>query len=109
MKFFSKLRGTSMSGVAMLQCRAAELEQALAALSIKPTFINAYVSPHLDIDQVARTVTRRFPGVPIMLCSTAGELCSAGEGLYCSTGDQWDRVVLQCFDASLVSQAPPCR
>jgi hypothetical protein len=51
-----------MSGVAMLQCRAAELEQALAALSIKPTFINAYVSPHLDIDQVARTVTRRFPG-----------------------------------------------
>jgi len=36
-KFFSKLRGTSMSGVAMLQCRAAELEQALAALSIKPT------------------------------------------------------------------------
>jgi hypothetical protein len=104
-KFFSKLRGTSMSGVAMLQCRAAELEQALAALSIKPTFINAYVSPHLDIDQVARTVTRRFPGVPIMLCSTAGELCSAGEGLYCSTGDQWDRVVLQCFDASLIAQA----
>ena len=119
MKFFSKLRGTSMSGVAMLQCRAAELEQALAALSIKPTFINAYVSPHLDIDQVARTVTRRFPGVAITLCSTAGELCSAesglycgtGElcsaesGLYCGTGEQWDRVVLQCFDASLISQA----
>ncbi|MCK6386582.1 MAG: methyl-accepting chemotaxis protein [Zoogloea sp.] len=105
MKLFTKMRGTSQSGVATLQCRAAELEKAVAALSIKPTFISGYVSPHLDIDQVARTVTRRFPGVPVMLCSTAGELCSAGEGLYCSTGEQWDRVVLQCFDASLISQA----
>ena len=105
MKLFSKLRGESASGVATLQCRAAELEQALAAVSIKPTFISAYVSPHLDIDQVARTVTRRFPGVAITLCSTAGELCSAESGLYCGTGEQWDRVVLQCFDASLISQA----
>ncbi|MBL8436205.1 MAG: FIST C-terminal domain-containing protein [Zoogloea sp.] len=105
MKLFTKLRGASQSGVATLQCRAAELEQAVAALAIKPTFISGYVSPHLDIEQVARTVTRQFPGVPVMLCSTAGELCSAGEGLYCNTGDQWDRVVLQCFDASLISQA----
>ncbi len=78
MKLFTKLRGASQSGVATLQCRAAELEQAVAALAIKPTFISGYVSPHLDIEQVARTVTRQFPGVPVMLCSTAGELCSAG-------------------------------
>ena len=45
MKLFSKMRGASTAGVATLQCRAAELEQAVAALSIKPTFINAYVSP----------------------------------------------------------------
>jgi hypothetical protein len=27
--------------------------------------------------------------VPVMLCSTAGELCG-GEALYCATGDSWD-------------------
>ncbi|RTL42805.1 MAG: chemotaxis protein [Rhodocyclaceae bacterium] len=70
-----------------------------------PTFVGGYVSPHVDIDQVARAVTARFPGVPVMLCSTAGELCGETDNLYCHTGEHWDRVVLQCFDASLIARA----
>ena len=95
--------GRPQSGVATLQCRAAELEQALAALSIKPTFISAYVSPHLDIDPVARTVTRRFQGADHAVLHRRRAVFG-GRGLYCNTGDQWDRVVLQCFDASLIAQ-----
>ena len=105
MSLFSKFRGAPAPGVHTLQCRAGELAQQLAGARIAPTFIGGYVSPHVDIEQVARAVTARFPGVPVMLCSTAGELCSDSRNLYCGTGDSWDRVVLQCFDASLIARA----
>lgn len=39
-----------------------------------------------------------------MLCTTAGELCSSGSGVYCPTEQGWDRVVLQSFDESLIAQ-----
>jgi len=102
---FKSLRGAPSQGVAVLQCRASEVAATLAATSLSPTFISGYVSPHVDIDPIARAVTARFPGVPVMLCSTAGELCGDNESLYCRTGDSWDRVVIQCFDASLVARA----
>jgi hypothetical protein len=105
MNLFKSLRGASAPGVVTLQCRASEVAQRLASASIAPTFVGGYVSPHVDIDQVARAVTTRFPGVPVMLCSTAGELCGETDSLYCHTGEHWDRVVLQCFDASLIARA----
>ena len=105
MNLFKKLRGASAPGVVTLQCRASEVGQTLTSASITPTFVSGYVSPHVDIEQVARAVTARFPGVPVMLCSTAGELCASDESLYCRTGDSWDRVVLQCFDASLIARS----
>ena len=105
MNLFKSLRGAPAPGVAVLQCRASDVAATLAATSLSPTFISGYVSPHVDIDPVARAVTARFPGVPVMLCSTAGELCGGNESLYCGTGDSWDRVVIQCFDATLVARA----
>ena len=105
MNLFKSLRGAPAPGVVILQCRASEVVATLAATSISPTFISGYVSPHVDIDPVARAVAARFPGVPVMLCSTAGELCGDNESLYCRTGDSWDRVVIQCFDATLVARA----
>ncbi|TYC55957.1 chemotaxis protein [Zoogloea oleivorans] len=105
MNLFKKLRGASAPGVVTLQCRASEVGQTLASASISPTFVSGYVSPHVDIEPVARAVTARFPGVPLMLCSTAGELCASDESLYCRTGDSWDRVVLQCFDATLIARS----
>ncbi len=105
MKLFKRLRSAPAPGVEVLQCRASEIVTTLASTSLSPTFVSGYVSPHVDIDPIARAVTARFPGVPVMLCSTAGELCGDGESLYCRTGDSWDRVVIQCFDASLVARA----
>jgi len=62
---FKKLRGASAPGVVTLQCRASEVGQTLASASISPTFVSGYVSPHVDIEPVARAVTARFPGVPV--------------------------------------------
>ncbi len=94
MNLFKSLRGAPAPGVAVLQCRASDVAATLAATSLSPTFISGYVSPHVDIDPVARAVTARFPGVPVMLCSTAGELCGGNESLYCGTGDSWVDPVL---------------
>ena len=53
----------------------------------------------------ADEVRRRFPDAALAMCTTAGELCSEQGQLYCTTGGSWDRIVLQCFDASLVARA----
>ena len=92
------------AGVITLQSRSGELAAALSGVTLQPTFIAGFVSPHVEIETVAQTVRNRFPGVPIMLCSTAGELCSSGGSVYCPTEQHSDRVVLQCFDASLIAQ-----
>ncbi len=105
MKLFDKFLGAPAVAVQTVQCRSAELAPTLATVTLRPAFICGYVSPHVDIDPVARAVTARFPGVPVMLCSTAGELCATERELYCPTGDAWDRVVLQLFDASLIAHA----
>jgi hypothetical protein len=93
------------AGAIALQSTAAGLVGELEKVRISPTFVSAYVSPHVDIDQVARTLAGRFAGVPMMICSTAGELHAGSEQLYCPTGNRWDRVVVLCFDASVIAEA----
>jgi methyl-accepting chemotaxis protein len=93
------------SGVIALQSSGSALAGDVAKMRISPTFVSAYVSPHIDIDRVARDLTSRFPGVPMMICSTAGELHADAGRLYCPTGSRWDRVVVHCFDASLIASA----
>ena len=93
------------AGAIALQSTAAGLSGELQKVRITPTFVNAYVSPHVDIDQVARVLSSRFPGVPMMICSTAGELHANAGQLYCATGSRWDGVVIHCFDASVIAAA----
>jgi hypothetical protein len=92
-------------GTATLTCTANELESSLANLRITPVLITGFISPHLDIDQVAAKLKRRFPQTSISLCTSAGELCNAANSLYCTTGERWDRIVLQLFDDSLIASA----
>ncbi len=101
-RFKPTLTSTS---VAHLQCRAEALSAELAGVRIRPSFITGYVSPHLDIDQVARQIGTRFPGVPMSLSTSAGELCGERGGLYCDASGRWDRVVLALFDASVIASA----
>ncbi len=93
------------NGVVSLQSSVAGLKGELEKVRIVPTFVSAYVSPHVDINQVASTLSSRFPGVPMSICSTAGELHASADRLYCPTGDRWDRVVVLCFDASVIAAA----
>ncbi|RRV17288.1 chemotaxis protein [Pseudomonas saudiphocaensis] len=92
-------------GVLSLLGSASQLAQQLAALRFDPTYIAGFVSPHVDIDAVARQLTQRFPQAVISLCTTSGELSSDNQRLYCATGSHWDRVVLQLFDASVIAAA----
>ncbi len=105
MGIFSYNMGKQPGGIVTLQTTSAELGTRLAELHIDPTFIVGFVSPHVDIDQIARVSRCRFPAAAIALCSTAGELCTEQEHVYCATGNRWDRIVLQCFDASLIARA----
>ncbi|WP_028580372.1 methyl-accepting chemotaxis protein [Desulfogranum japonicum] len=103
--FKKKLKNDLHVGAVVVESSVDRLSTKLNAVSLEPTFISAYVSPYVDIEQAAKIITARFPKVPMTLCSTAGELCSTDEKLYCQTGNSWDRVVVHCFDASVVSKA----
>ena len=105
MGLFNQLRSAKPTGVHTLEASSSALAEALASVTLRATFVVGYVSPHVDVDKVAQVLKARFAGVPLMLCTTAGELCSSGGSLYCRTGESWDRVVVQCFDASLVERA----
>jgi hypothetical protein len=56
---FSKLRVAPQPGVP--PCSAAPPMWHRRRGRHQPTFISAYVSPHVDIEPVARAVTGRFP------------------------------------------------
>lgn len=105
MGFFSKHLNRTGTHVTTLQSRSADLATQLTNIPFSPVLILGYASPHVDIDQIASSVRLRFPTASILICSTAGELCGSGENLYCSTGERWDNVVLQCFSSELVQQA----
>jgi methyl-accepting chemotaxis protein len=107
MKFFRKFRQSlhGEGGVITVQSRSSDLTAALSDVSFQPTLIIGFVSPHVDIDRVANVIRGKFPSTPVALCTTAGELCGNQGKLYCETDTQWDQVILQCFDASLVAEA----
>jgi len=98
-------KATPGQGTLSVLSQARELEGKLQALRFEPTLIMGFISPHLDIDVVARQVSTRFPGCAISLCTTSGELSSENDQLYCSTGERWDRIVLQLFNASVIASA----
>jgi methyl-accepting chemotaxis protein len=94
------------SGVHTLHTNPRELAAQLDALRFKPAFVSGYVAPGVDLDAVAATIRQRMPGVPLVLTSTAGELCGSGDGrLYCDAADKRDRVVLQLFGQGLIGEA----
>jgi len=93
------------AGAIAIQSTVTGLPGELEKVRISPTFVTAYVSPHVDIDLVARALASRFPGIPMTICSTAGELYADAGRLYCATGSRWDRVVVQCFDSSVIARA----
>src|SRR5450830_1268411 len=95
----------SSSGTLSVLSTAGELQAKLQAVRLEPVFISGFVSPHLDLDQIARTVRQRFPSCIISLCTTSGELCGTASQLYCPTGERWDRIVLQLFDRSVIASA----
>lgn len=65
-----------------------------------------FVSPHVDFDKVARALRAVVPSdCGLLLVSTAGELCSQGNGApYCAAEAAWDQVVLQSFSRALIAQ-----
>ena len=93
------------AGAIALQSTVSGLSGELEKVRFSPTFVSAYVSPHVDFEQVARVLATRFPGVPMMVCSTAGELFASPDGVYCPTGNRWDRIVVLCFDSSVIEKA----
>jgi hypothetical protein len=106
MLFFKKKK-PYQQGIHSLSMTSNNLEEGLNQIKFTPTFIIAFVSPHIDIDQLARKIVQRFADTPLMLCSTAGELsltCKT-DTLYHATPDHWDNVVLQCFDETLIEKA----
>ncbi|UXZ96168.1 FIST C-terminal domain-containing protein [Pseudomonas phytophila] len=107
MSLFARLRGTPArsGGVLNLITSARSLSEQLASVSFEPVYLTGFVSPHIDIDQIARSISARFPNTAISLCTTSGELSSKNDALYCATGDQWDRVVLALFDSSVIQSA----
>lgn len=90
-------------GVSVVSGSSKELDKLLDRI-VSPIFIVGFVSPHLDISNIASVIQRRFPNAALMLCSSAGELSSCASQLYCETGNSWDHLVLQCFDDSLIAQ-----
>ncbi len=63
MSFLSRLRTTATrtGGVLSVITSARELSAKLSDLSFDPVYLTGFVSPHVDFDQVARSVAARFP------------------------------------------------
>jgi signal transduction histidine kinase len=75
------------------------------------TLVLAFVSPHLDFQDVCANLRDRAGASPrVVAVSTAGELCAIAandpeEPLYLETGDHWDSVVVQVFSGKLIADA----
>lgn len=78
----------------------------LMAGGTAPALVVGFVSPHIDFAPVAETIRSALPdGTPLVLVSTAGELCSCrAGGLYNPTGECWDNIVLQAFGRDLIEE-----
>lgn len=104
MGFFSRFpgQGSHSMPVVTLQTRFKSLDKTLSETKCAPVLIVGFISPHIDINAVANTIKKRFPGATLTLTTTAGELCNGGSQLYCSTEGEWQDVVLQLFTSDLV-------
>ncbi|MGC1332665.1 methyl-accepting chemotaxis protein [Pseudomonas sp.] len=102
---FLRRAAATAQGTATVLSTFGALGSNLQAVHLQPTFIAGFVSPHLDLDAVARQLRQRFPHATLSLCTTSGELCSSSDALYCSAQGNWDRIVLQLFDASVIAAA----
>jgi hypothetical protein len=101
---FNRSRASGQGAIS-LNCTAGELDRVLAGVRSMPVLVTGFVSPHLDIDQIAARIKQRFPDGTLSLCTTSGELCNSSGSLYCATGDRWDRIVLQLFERSVIASA----
>lgn len=86
---------------------ALTLPEAWCAPASPLAFVVGYVSPHVDIAQVGRVLQQQLGNVPLVLTSTAGELCALqrDQGIYQDTpAHGWQHVVLQGFSSRLLAQ-----
>jgi len=72
-----------------------------------PKLILGFLSPDLDFETLSRELARKCGDIPLVLSSTAGELCNsslgAGQPLYHSSEEDRSNIVLLCFSSSVVS------
>lgn len=91
----------------VIRTQAHTLSADLVDLSNPVSLVLGYVSPHVDLQTVNRTLKSRYPQAKIILTTTAGELCAtqASDGLYLPADGQWQSVVIQLFDSRLIAAA----
>jgi hypothetical protein len=73
----------------------------LKFINCETKLIIGFVSPHIDMQKVVSKIKTVFD-CKIVLCSSAGELCSIDNSLYLPINDSWDSVVLQSFSSELI-------
>ncbi len=94
---------------APLPVRVKESDDRLSGLSAEDfsyagrpaALVLAFISPHVDVAQVAARLKNLAGSAPLLAVSTAGELCSASSGLYRPTGDRWSSLSVQIFPPDL--------
>jgi hypothetical protein len=97
------------ASVCPLPVRVKESDDRLSGLSAddfsyhgRPAaLVLAFISPHVDLAQVAARLKALVGSAPLIAVSTAGELCSTGGGLYRPTGDRWASLTVQVFPGDL--------
>lgn len=91
--------------VLTVQANTRTLSEKLSAVSFPPVFIVGFTSPNTDINAVAAELKKQFPSTKFLLSTSAGELCSMGEDLYCKSQDGQDNIVLQVFGKNVILSA----
>ena len=87
-----------------LHIKGQSLASELATVPFTPVLIMGFVSPHVALEPIASAIKARFPGVALVLSTSAGALCGgAAPRLYCGTEGQWQDTVLQCFGPELLA------
>ncbi len=72
------------------------------------SLIIGFLSPDLDFRTLSHELSERCGGTPLILSSTAGELCNNSFGkklpLYHSSQENRGNIVLMCFSSSVISE-----
>ncbi len=75
---------------------------------VHTALILGYLSPDIPFRDAATRIDDAFSGIPVVLTSTAGELCSPrlgeGDSCYLPAGDQRQQIVLQAFSSNLIDR-----